>query len=223
MASISKKKQEINNSLDTLYQVNNGATIISWLDMLKTYNSTDGKIPGLLNSSKIQINTTKKDGAYNLILLWIKNNMDKFTNYDFTDIPNKDFLFLDKQKNTSIVSRTSKAKTLKTIEDIEKWSNNPEIHPINNTYMHPNSAEYQKIYQQAYNILKKNKINIVDFPDKLPKNHILFGDMDLLYYMNISKKTNVFIKIYENNKRELYSGELFIEHFASIIAFTESV
>ena len=217
MASISKKKQEINNSLDTLYQVNNGATIISWLDMLKTYNSTDGKIPGLLNSSKIQINTTKKDGAYNLILLWIKNNMDKFTNYDFTDIPNKDFLFLDKQKNTSIVSRTSKAKTLKTIEDIEKWSNNPEIHPINNTYMHPNSAEYQKIYQQAYNILKKNKINIADFPDKLPKNHILFGDMDLLYYMNISKKTNVFIKIYENNKRELYSGELFIEHFASII------
>jgi hypothetical protein len=217
MASISKKKQEINNSLDTLYQVNNGATIISWLDMLKTYNSTDGKIPGLLNSSKIQINTTKKDGAYNLILLWIKNNMDKFTNYDFTGIPNKDFLFLDKQKNTSIVSRTSKAKTLKTIEDIEKWSNNPEIHPINNTYMHPNSAEYQKIYQQAYNILKKNKINIADFPDKLPKNHILFGDMDLLYYMNISKKTNVFIKIYENNKRELYSGELFIEHFASII------
>jgi len=217
MASISKKKQEINNSLDTLYQVNNGATIISWLDMLKTYNSTDGKIPGLLNSSKIQINTTKKDGAYNLILLWIKNNMDKFTNYDFTGIPNKDFLFLDKQKNTSIVLRTSKAKTLKTIEDIEKWSNNPEIHPINNTYMHPNSAEYQKIYQQAYNILKKNKINIADFPDKLPKNHILFGDMDLLYYMNISKKTNVFIKIYENNKRELYSGELFIEHFASII------
>ena len=217
MASISKKKQEINNSLDTLYQVNNGVTIISWLDMLKTYNSTDGKIPGLLNSSKIQINTTKKDGAYNLILLWIKNNMDKFTNYDFTGIPNKDFLFLDKQKNTSIVSRTSKAKTLKTIEDIEKWCNNPEIHPINNTYMHPNSAEYQKIYQQAYNILKKNKINIADFPDKLPKNHILFGDMDLLYYMNISKKTNVFIKIYENNKRELYSGELFIEHFASII------
>ena len=98
MTSISKKKQDINNSLDTLYQVNNGATIISWLDMLKTYNSTDGKIPGLLNSSKIQINTAKKDGVYNLILLWIKKNMDKFANYDFTGIPNKDFLFLDKQK-----------------------------------------------------------------------------------------------------------------------------
>jgi len=218
MESISKKKQEINKLLDTLYQVNNGATIISWLDMLKTYKSTDGKIPGLLNSTKIQINTVKKDGAYNLILLWIKNNMDKFVNYDFTDIPNKDFLFLDKQKNTSIISRTTKAKTLKTLEDIEKWCANPEIHPINNTNMHPNSEEYQKIYQQAYNILKKNKINIKDFPDKLPKNHVLFGDMDLLYYMNNSKKTNVLIKIYENNKRELlYLGELFIENFASII------
>ena len=108
MTSISKKKQEINNSLDTLYQVNNGATIISWLDMLKTYNSTDGKIPGLLNSSKIQINTAKKDGVYNLILLWIKKNMDKFANYDFTGIPNKDFLFLDKQRDALSASVAKK-------------------------------------------------------------------------------------------------------------------
>ena len=143
--------------------------------------------------------------------------MDKFANYDFTGIPNKDFLFLDNKIKTSIASRTSVAKTLKTIEDIEKWCSNPEIHPIYGTPMYPNSTEYQKIYQQAYKILKKNKINIADFPDKLPKNHILFGDMDLLYYMNISKKTNVFIKIYENNKRELYSGELFIKHISSII------
>jgi hypothetical protein len=214
---MAKKEQEINKLLDTLYQINNGEKIIYWLDMLKTYNSTDGKIPGLFNSSKIQINTVKKDGVYYLILLWIKKNMDKFANYDFTGIPNKDFLFLDNKIKTSIASRTSVAKTLKTIEDIEKWCSNPEIHPIYGTPMYPNSTEYQKIYQQAYKILKKNKINIADFPDKLPKNHILFGDMDLLYYMNISKKTNVFIKIYENNKRELYSGELFIKHISSII------
>jgi len=78
MASVSKREEEINKLLDSLYQVNNGEKINSWLDMLKTYNSTDGKIPGLLNSSKIQINTAKKDGVYNLILLWIKKNMDKF-------------------------------------------------------------------------------------------------------------------------------------------------
>ena len=82
--------------------------------------------------------------------------------------------------------------------------------------MTPNSNEYQKIYQEAYKILKKNKINIADFPNKLPKNHLLFGDMDLLYYMNNREKINVITKIYENNKRELHAGELFAEHIAII-------
>ena len=213
MASVSKREEEINKLLDSLYQVNNGEKINSWLDMLKTYNSTDGKIPGLLNSSKIQINTAKKDGVYNLILLWIKKNMDKFANYDFTGIPNKDFLFLDKQPRAP---RAPKQTKLKTIEDIEKWCSNPEIHPFNGNHMTPNSNEYQKIYQEAYKILKKNKINIADFPNKLPKNHLLFGDMDLLYYMNNREKINVITKIYENNKRELHAGELFAEHIAII-------
>jgi hypothetical protein len=226
MASVSKKEQEINNLLDTLYQVNNGEKIISWLDFLKTYNSTDGKIPGLLNNSKIQINTAKKDGVYNLILLWIKNNIDKFANYDFTGIPNKDFLFLDKPIRASRASKTSKKSKvtkmtkvtkLKTIEDIEKWCSNPEIHPFNGTPMFPNSVEYQKIYQQAYSILKKNKIKVSDFQDKLPKNHILFGDMDMLYYSYIREKIKLSIKIYENKKKELYSSKLLIEHIASII------
>jgi len=216
MTSVSKKEEEINKLLDSLYRVNNGDKIISWLDMLKTYNSTDGKIPGLLNSSKIQINTAKKDGVYNLILLWIKKNMDKFANYDFTGIPNKDFLFLDKQPRAPRAPRAPKQTKLKTIEDIEKWCSNPEIHPFNGNHMSPNSNEYQKIYQEAYKILKKNKINIADFPNKLPKNHLLFGDMDLLYYMNNREKINVITKIYENNKRELHAGELFAEHIAII-------
>jgi hypothetical protein len=223
MASVSKKEQEIKNLLDTLYQVNNGEKIISWLDFLKTYNSTDGKIPGLLNNSKIQINTAKKDGVYNLILLWIKNNIDKFANYDFTGIPNKDFLFLDKSIRASRASKTSKKSKvtkvtkLKTIEDIEKWCSNPEIHPFNGTPMFPNSVEYKKIYQQAYSILKKNKIKVSDFQDKLPKNHILFGDMDMLYYSYIREKIKLSIKIYENKKKELYASKLLIEHIASII------
>jgi len=180
MTSVSKKEEEINKLLDSLYRVNNGDKIISWLDMLKTYNSTDGKIPGLLNSSKIQINTAKKDGVYNLILLWIKKNMDKFANYDFTGIPNKDFLFLDKQPRAPRAPRAPKQTKLKTIEDIEKWCSNPEIHPFNGNYMSPNSNEYQKIYQEAYKILKKNKINIADFPNKLPKNHLLFEHIAII-------------------------------------------
>ncbi len=35
-------------------------------------------------------------------------------------------------------------KKLKTIEDIEKWCSNPEIHPFNGNHMSPNSNEYQK-------------------------------------------------------------------------------
>ena len=210
---MAKREQEINNLLDTLYQVNNGEKIISWLDMLKSYNSTNGRIPGLFNSSKIQINTAKNDGIYNLILLWIKKNMDKFANYDFTGIPNRDFLF---STNLPRAPRAPKQTKLKTIEDVEKWCSNPEIHPFNGNNMPPNSTEYQKIYKDAYKILKKSKINVADFPDKLPKNHLLFGDMDLLYYNNIKEKTTLFRKIYYYNKRELYAGELFAEHIAII-------
>ena len=152
MASVSKKEKDLYKSLDKLYNKDK-AGIYYWLDELKVYKSDDGKIPGLLNNSKIQIITATEDGTYNLILQWIKRNIDKFGNYDFTGIPNKDFLFLDNKIKTSIASRTSVAKTLKTIEDIEKWCSNPEIHPIYGTPMHPNSTEYQKIYQQAYKIL----------------------------------------------------------------------
>ena len=189
---MAKREQEINNLLDTLYQVNNGEKIISWLDMLKSYNSTNGRIPGLFNNSKIQINTAKNDGIYNLILLWIKKNMDKFANYDFTGIPNKDFLFSANSPRAPRAPRSTKQTKLKTIEDIEKWCSNPEIHPFNGNNMPPNSTEYIKIYKDAYKILKKNKINVADFPDKLPKNHLLFGDMDLLYYSN--KNLSIILK-----------------------------
>ena len=96
MTSVSKKEQNINKSLDDLYIVNNGATIIYWLDSLKVYNSTDGKIPGLFLKSKTKI---KIEGeTYNLILQWIKNNKDKFSNYDFTGIPNNEILLSSSKK-----------------------------------------------------------------------------------------------------------------------------
>ena len=206
MASVSRREQEINKLLDNLYQVNNGEKIISWLDILKTYNSTDGKIPGLFNSSKIQIVTAKNDGIYNLILIWIRNNMDKFANYDFTGIPNKDFLFL----------RNTKVFKFKTIEEVQKWCDNPEIHPFNMTPIYPNSTEYKNIYNEAYKIYKRNKIDIADFPDKLPKNHILFGEIDLLYHNNIKTNLRIYNKIYKNNPKIQQICELFIKHFETI-------
>ena len=173
MASVSKKEQNINKSLDDLYIVNNGATIISWLDSLKVYNSTDGKIPGLFLKSKTKI---KIEGeTYNLILQWIKNNKDKFSNYDFTGIPNNEILLSSSKKN------------FETIEDIELWSSNPTIHPLTGVHMMPNGYKYQEIYKKAYNIMINNKIDKAEIPSKLPKNHILFGSIDLLYYINNNK------------------------------------
>ena len=173
MSSVSKKEQNINKSLDDLYIVNNGATIISWLDSLKVYNSTDGKIPGLFLKSKTKI---KIEGeTYNLILQWIKNNKDKFSNYDFTGIPNNEILLSSSKKN------------FETIEDIELWSSNPTIHPLTGVHMMPNGYKYQEIYKKAYNIMINNKIDKAEIPSKLPKNHILFGSIDLLYYINNNK------------------------------------
>ena len=158
---------------DDLYIVNNGATIISWLDSLKVYNSTDGKIPGLFLKSKTKI---KIEGeTYNLILQWIKNNKDKFSNYDFTGIPNNEILLSSSKKN------------FETIEDIELWSSNPTIHPLTGVHMMPNGYKYQEIYKKAYNIMINNKIDKAEIPSKLPKNHILFGSIDLLYYINNNK------------------------------------
>jgi hypothetical protein len=173
MSSVSKKEQNINKLLDDLYIVNNGATIISWLDSLKVYNSTDGKIPGLFLKSKTKI---KIEGeTYNLILQWIKNNKDKFSNYDFTGIPNNEILLSSSKKN------------FETIEDIELWSSNPTIHPLTGAHMMPNGYKYQEIYKKAYNIMINNKIDKAEIPSKLPKNHILFGSIDLLYYINNNK------------------------------------
>ena len=62
MSSVSKKENDLYKSLDKLYNKDKGK-IISWLDELKVYKSKDGKIPGLLNNSKIQILTATEDGT----------------------------------------------------------------------------------------------------------------------------------------------------------------
>ena len=60
--------------------------------------------------------------------------------------------------------------------------------------MMPNGYKYQEIYKKAYNIMINNKIDKAEIPSKLPKNHILFGSIDLLYYINNNKnKINKYI------------------------------
>jgi hypothetical protein len=209
MASVSKKEKDLYKSLDKLY-IKNKSEIISWLDFLKTYNSTDGKIPGLLNNSKIQILTATEEGAYNLILQWIKNNADKFADYDFTGVPDSAFIttasLLEGAGDDAGPARSSKVPlTFKTVEDVERWFKDPEIHPIKRTPMPAMSNEYYNIYVKAYTIMRQ-KGEAVTFDDDytvthslFPKNHYLFGDIDLIYYACVKE---YFSKLY----KKLYKG-----------------
>ena len=61
MSSVSKKENDLYKSLDKLYNKDKGK-IISWLDELKVYKSKDGKIPGLLNNSKLNLETAAAEG-----------------------------------------------------------------------------------------------------------------------------------------------------------------
>ena len=193
MSSSIKKQQDLYKSLDKLYNKDRVA-IYYWLDELKVYNSDDGKIPGLLNNSKIQILTATEDGTYNLILQWIKNNPDKFADYDFTGVPDSAFItaadLLDRVEAGSGVAsgpaaRTSKTNTFKTVEDVKRWVKDPEIHPIKGTRMSAMGHEYYNIYETAYNIMKKYDYKSVEMKHEynviknyFPKNHLLFGDID---------------------------------------------
>ena len=188
MASVSKKEKDLYKSLDKLYIKDKGK-IISWLDEIKVYKSDDGKIPGLLNSSKIQIITATEEGAYNMILRWIKHNTDKFANYDFTGIPDSAFITTadlvdETDVGTRAAARTNTVKTFKKVEDVERWFKDPEIHPIKGTPMPAMSNEYYNIYVKAYTIMKKNTFeDDYEVTHRLfPKNHYLFGDIDLIYY-----------------------------------------
>jgi hypothetical protein len=201
MASLSKKEKDLYKSLDKLY-IKEKSDIISWLDFLKTYNSTDGRIPGLLNNSKIQIITATEEGAYNMILRWIKNNADKFVDYDFTGVPDSAFIttadLLDGAGDEAGAARSSKVPlTFKTVEDVERWFKDPETHPIKRTPMPAMSNEYYNIYVKAYTIMKKNTLaDDYEVTHSLfPKNHYLFGDIDLIYYACVRE---YYPKLYKN-------------------------
>jgi hypothetical protein len=212
MASLNLTKSEtnINKQLDDLY-AQNKEKIIEWLDKIKVYDfSKDNKLPGLLNKNKIQINTEKANGIYNLILKWIKNNMHKFPNYDFTKIPRSSFISLTQNSK----SPSSQIKKFSTVADVEMWCRNSKIHPIKNTPMLTLNMEYYKIYDKAFLILKKNKVPYDYMKTILPKDYVLFGSIDILYYLCINKTYEPIIdEVYKFNKLELAVCKILTELF----------
>ena len=202
MASLKLTKSEtnINKKIDELY-AQNKEKIFEWLDKIKVYDfSKDNKLPGLFNKSKIQIITENKEGVYNLILKWIKNNMDKFTNYDFTNIPNSNFISLTQNSQGS-----TQIKQFSTNSEALLWCHNPKIHPIKKTPMLTLNMEYYRIYEKAFLILKKNNVDLDDMKAVLPKDHVLFGSIDMLYYICVTKHVRnirIIDDIYKSNKLE---------------------
>jgi hypothetical protein len=186
-------EESINKYLEDLY-IRNDNSIIKWLDEIKKpENQKDGKIPGLFLKSKTKI---KIDGlVYNLILKWIKENIDKIESYDFTDIPDSKDISL---KNI---------KSFKDIIDVERWISNPEINPLDGSPLPASGNKYYNIYVKAYNILKKNNMSDNNIRFKLPLNHILFGDIDLNYYKFVKETvpnyTTLFKLLFRYNNNAL--------------------
>ena len=208
--NLTKSETNINKQLDDLY-AQNKEKIIEWLDKIKVYDfSKDNKLPGLLNKNKIQINTERANGVYNLILKWIKNNMHKFPNYDFTKIPRSNFISLTHNSK----SPSSQIKKFSTVADVEMWCRNSKIHPIKNTPMLTLNMEYSKIYDRAFLILKKNKVPYDYMKTILPKDYVLFGSIDILYYLCINKTyENIINEVYKFNKLELAVCKILTELF----------
>jgi len=202
----SLNEENINKSLEELYTRNNN-TIIKWLDEIKNpENQKDGKIPGLFLKSKTKI---KIDGlVYNLILKWIKENIDKIESYDFTDIPDSKDISLKNIKN------------FKDITDVERWISNPEINPLDGSPLPASGNKYYNIYVKAYNILKKNNMSDNNIRFKLPLNHILFGDIDLNYYKFVKETvpnyTTLFKLLFRYNNNALIICDFLSENIKDV-------
>ena len=173
--------------------------IIEWLEMLKIYNSIDGKIPHLFGNSKIKIITESETGTYNVILVWLKNNARHFEDSHFIDVPDSNYTSISEIR--SIISNVnspaafgritaSNQKTFKNKQDVERWKDDPTIHPITGVIMNTVSTKYAETYSRAYKILKKSYIRNDDMEELLPNNHVLFGNINLLFYQEANKSFN---------------------------------
>ena len=122
-------------------------------------------------------------------------------------------------------SSSEKKKNLfKTEADVENWIINPLVNPINGKQLSPMSKEYYEFYLKAFNIMRKI-IAIQDIYFKFPKVHLLFGDLDFIFYRCIKTSYMSFDynSLYEydiNKPKELYLCELLFENIEDTIEKT---
>jgi hypothetical protein len=193
-----KGENEFFKRINIIYNRDDGENIRKWLNSLKVYNmGPDSKVPGLLyKSTKIATETKSNEGAYYMIMKWISMNLDKFEDFDFENIPPSvvngeeviNLFDIQTEKNGSPAKTNSQPKKKTFINDVDvfRWFDNPEKHPINDTYLSPVSQEYANFYGKSVKIIKKKYGNDFDIYMSFPNNHRLYG-IDFLYYTFVSK------------------------------------
>ena len=125
-------------------------------------------------------------------------------------------------------TRTSKVPlTFKTVKDVQRWFKDPEKHPIKGTPMPAMREEYYNIYETAYIIMKKYDFKSVEMKHEygaiknhFPKNHLLFGDIDLVYYACVKKNVKFFSKLYEGREEALAICKLLTEKIEDTVDTT---
>ena len=193
-----KGENEFLKRINKIYNRDDGENIRKWLNSLKVYNmGPDSKVPGLLyKCTKIATETKSNEGAYYMIMKWISMNLDKFEDFDFENIPPSvvngeeviNLFDIQTEKNGSPAKTNSQPKKKTFINDVDvfRWFDNPEKHPINDTYLSPVSPEYADFYGKSVKIIKKKYGNDFDIYMSFPNNHRLYG-IDFLYYTFVSK------------------------------------
>jgi len=216
--SISKAEKDLLKKFKDLLKINK-ENIINWLDDIsenkKTYIN-DNTVPSLFSEgNKISIIAKGETAQYNLILKFIKENKDEFSDYDFSNIPDTDFTTIsDLNQGIGAARGTASIeprKTYKTVEDVKKWASNPLENPITGNKIKAISNDYVKYYYKSFDILMEENNKLlnekgIDFIktimyDILPKNHLLFnGEIDLLFLQKFD--------LYNKNKRKKYDNSL---------------
>ncbi len=190
------REQILFKDLDELY-LRDRPKIIEWLNNIAVeFNgSYKNKISNLFNSTKMQINTRKINGIYNVILKWFLNNKDKFTDAEelklFDNIPSTKFTKISKaimmQSNSPQAARSSQryatSQTLDIKKAIKKWKENPNIDPYDGSKVKTSivlGSKYTELYEKFITELTKDLTfaDIVkpeifeDIRKQLPTSHI---------------------------------------------------
>lgn len=215
--------------------------IINWLDDIgknsKTYTDNNN-VPSLFSEgNKIAIVAKTETAQYNLILKFIKENIEEFSDYDFSNIPDTDFTTISDIQNgvaSGTVSREPR-KTYKTIDDVKRWASNPLEEPISGKKIKEFSNSYVDYYYKGFDIIMNENKKILSSEgiekvktiiyNTLPRKHLIFNNaIDLLFIQkfnlyNEKNKKNFDPTMPDSVKGEylyIYDGFDYKSHIANL-------